>query len=114
MPMPKGRINTRSSTMFSREENTRKIRGVRLSGCISMTKGSCCRFFKKMTGQTLSQYLESYRISRSLSFLAEGTLSVTQVAAQVGFSNPGRFSAAFSRRMHCTPRQYGKNQTNLS
>lgn len=86
----------------------------RLSACISMTKGSCCRFFKKMTGQTLSQYLESYRISQSLSLLAEGTLSVTQIAAQVGFSNPGRFSAAFSRRMHCTPRQYGKNQTNLS
>lgn len=77
-----------------------------ISGELAMSKETCCRFFKRMTGQTLSQYLESYRICQSLPLLLEGSLPITQVATQVGFSNPGRFSAAFVKCMQCTPRQY--------
>ena len=79
-----------------------------ISDELAMSKESCCRFFKRMTGQTLSQYLENYRISQSLPLLLDGSLPVTQVAVQVGFSNPGRFSAAFVKRMHCTPRRYSR------
>ncbi|MBD9184655.1 MAG: AraC family transcriptional regulator [Clostridiales bacterium] len=70
-----------------------------------MSKEGCCRFFKRMTGQTLSQYLESYRISQSLSLLSDGKLPILQVAAQVGFSNAGRFSAAFQKKngLHAPP-----------
>lgn len=56
-----------------------------------------------MTGQTLSQYLENYRVSQSLNLLSDGKLPILQIAAQVGFSNAGRFSAAFQKRMGCTP-----------
>ena len=59
-----------------------------------------------MTGQTISQYLEDYRISQSLSLLGQDQFSIAQVAALSGFSNPGRFSKAFSQRMLCTPGQY--------
>ncbi len=69
----------------------------------AMSKEGCCRFFKRMTGQTLSQYLENYRVSQSLNLLSDGKLSILQIAAQVGFSNAGRFSAAFQKRMGCTP-----------
>ncbi len=68
-----------------------------------MSKEGCCRFFKRMTGQTLSQYLENYRVSQSLNLLSDGKLPILQIAAQVGFSNAGRFSAAFQKRMDCTP-----------
>lgn len=64
-----------------------------------MSKEGCCRFFKRMTGQTLSQ---------SLNLLSDGKLPILQIAAQVGFSNAGRFSAAFQKRMGCTPRQYSQ------
>lgn len=77
-----------------------------LSEKVAMSKENCCRFFKRVTGQTLSAYLEDYRISQSLPLLAEGKLPIIQIAAQVGFSNAGRFSAAFVKRMQCTPRQY--------
>ena len=74
----------------------------------AMSKEGCCRFFKRMTGQTLSQYLENYRVSQSLNLLSDGKLPILQIAAQVGFSNAGRFSAAFQKRMGCTPRQYSQ------
>lgn len=78
----------------------------RLAKEISFTPGSCCRFFKQMTGQTISQYLEDYRVSQSLPLLGQDQFSIAQVATLSGFSNPGRFSKAFSRRMLCTPGQY--------
>ena len=80
----------------------------RLAKRVHMTRESCCRFFKRMTGQTISQYLQDYRVSQGAKMLRQGQLSVTQIALLVGFSNPGRFSAAFSGRMGCTPRAYAR------
>lgn len=77
-----------------------------LSAELGISREGCCRFFKKITGQTLSQYLETYRIAQSLPLLKEGNLSVVQVAETVGFRNAGRFSAAFARQMECTPKKY--------
>lgn len=71
-----------------------------------LSRESCCRFFKRMTGETLSQYLEEYRVAQGLALLQRGEMSVTEIALHCGFSNAGRFSAAFCRRMHCTPREY--------
>lgn len=44
-----------------------------------MSKEGCCRFFKRMTGQTLSQYLENYRVSQSLNLLSDGKLPILQM-----------------------------------
>ena len=77
-----------------------------LASRVSVSRESCSRFFKAMTGKTISQYLEDYRISQSILLLQEEQYSITQVSYMVGFGNPGRFSQAFARRMNCTPRQY--------
>lgn len=78
----------------------------RLAAQISLSREACCRFFKKMTGKTISEYLKDYRISQSILLLQDNSYSIEQVAQLVGFGNSGRFSAAFSERMSCTPRQY--------
>ena len=77
-----------------------------VANALSMSREGCCRFFKKMTGQTLSQALCDERVLQSLRLLREGNLSITQAALAVGFTNAGRFSAAFAARMGCTPRQF--------
>lgn len=71
-----------------------------------LSREDCCRFFKRMTGQTISQYMETFRVAQSVPLLQAGEMSVTAVALQCGFSNAGRFSAAFSRRMHVTPKAF--------
>ena len=76
-----------------------------LSREIGMSRENCCRFFKRMTGQTLSQYLETYRVSRAIALMQQGE-SVTSAAMRCGFANMGRFAEAFRRRMHCAPREY--------
>ena len=79
-----------------------------LAAKISVSKEGCCRFFKNMTGQTISQYLEDYRVTQGILLLQEDMYSIMQISYLVGFGNPGRFSAAFARRMNCTPSQYRK------
>lgn len=77
-----------------------------LASGISLSREGCCRFFKKMTGRTISEYLKDYRISQSVLLLQDDRYSIEQVAQLVGFGNAGRFSAAFAEQMNCTPRQY--------
>lgn len=77
-----------------------------LARAACLSRESCCRFFRRMTGQTLSQYLEQYRISRAAALLQREEQSITAVALQCGFGNAGRFAKAFARHLHCTPRQY--------
>lgn len=77
-----------------------------LAAGISISREGCCRLFKAMTGKTIFQYLEDYRVSQGILLLQDDRYSITQVAYLVGFGNPGRFSAAFVRRMGCTPREY--------
>lgn len=84
----------------------------RLSQLACLSREGCCRFFRRMTGQTLSQYLENDRIARAAALLQQKDASVTSVALQCGYSNVGRFSAAFSRRMGCTPKAYQRQYCN--
>ncbi len=77
-----------------------------LAAQIGSSREGCCRFFKRMTGQTISQYLLNQRLSQAAKLLRDGTWNVTQTALAVGFSNAGRFSAAFAKKMGCTPSQY--------
>lgn len=77
-----------------------------LARAVSLSKESCCRLFKRMTGKTIFQYLEDYRVSQGMLLLQQSADTITRIAYQVGFSNPSRFSAAFAERMHMTPHQY--------
>lgn len=79
-----------------------------LAACIPVTRENCCRFFKKMTGKTVSQYLEDYRVAQSIRLLQNGNLSIAEVAEMTGFSNASRFAAAFRLRMGCAPAKYRK------
>lgn len=82
-----------------------------LASKISVSREGCCRFFKKMTGKTISEYLKDYRVSQSIPLLQDDRCSIEQVAQMVGFSNSGRFSAAFAQRMNCTPLQYRRRSS---
>ncbi len=72
----------------------------------ALSRESCCRLFKHMTGVTLSQYLTDYRIAQSLKYLADGSYSIANVAALCGFSNQSRYARAFRLKMGCNPGKY--------
>ena len=61
------------------------------------------RKVKAASGQSTVQYIRSYRLQRGLVLLKTTTLSVTQIAYQVGFSDPAYFSRMFAREFGVPP-----------
>ena len=77
-----------------------------LADQVHLSREVCCRFFKKMTGKTITGYLEEYRANKSFSLVQSGQYSMTQITEMVGFSNPSRFASAFRKRFGCNPGEY--------
>lgn len=73
---------------------------------VHLSREVCCRLFKKMTGKTISGYLEEYRVNQSLSLVQSGKYSMLQIADMTGFSNASRFASAFRRQFGCNPGEY--------
>ena len=64
------------------------------------------RLFKKMTGKTITGYLEEYRVNQSLPLVQSSQYSMIQIADMTGFSNASRFARAFRRQFGCNPGEY--------
>jgi AraC-like DNA-binding protein len=74
----------------------------------NISSSECSRFFKRMMRQSPFDYLLTYRIHRSLPMLISGERNITEIAEQVGFSNPSYFTEVFRRIMKSSPSEYKK------
>ena len=61
------------------------------------------RLFKYQTGITMGKWLSETRLSRAAQLLANGYMSVKQIAHSVGYEHTSSFIRAFERRFARTP-----------
>lgn len=66
------------------------------------------RLFLTETGLTLGRWRQQARLLQALTLLAAGQ-SVTSVALEVGYDNPGAFITMFKRALGTTPARYYKS-----
>ncbi len=66
------------------------------------------RRFKAATGTTLMDYVQNLRIEEAKRLLETGTTPFDDIAAEVGYENPGFFRRLFKRRTGLTPSGYRK------
>jgi len=71
-----------------------------------MSPAYFCRFFKGVTGTTLTEYVLRTRIDRGMEFLSNSSLSVTDIAYKTGFSSHSYFDRVFKRLKGVTPLEY--------
>lgn len=62
--------------------------------------------FKKELKVTFSSYVTKVRLDMAANLLKNKSLSVSQIAYQCGFEDPGYFSKTFKRRMGASPADY--------
>lgn len=77
-----------------------------LSELLDVSQPYLFRIFKEATGRSPKQYLSDYRLLQAKRLLQETELSVSQVAASVGYPDALAFSRFFSSRAGLSPQQY--------
>lgn len=74
----------------------------------SLSRTYLSRYFKKMTGQTLFNYIQQTRIKYASYLLQTGQTSITQIALDCGFDSVSYFNRIFKKYYGITPGQYRK------
>ena len=72
-------------------------------------KSSCTEIFKSHLHETPVNYLIHYRLDKAAQLLRTTTLSVTEIAYEVGFTSPSYFASIFRNNYRCSPTSY-RNQ----
>lgn len=75
---------------------------------LNISRGECCRHFKKCMRMTISEYLLEYRIGKACELLTNTDKRITDIAHTVGFESTSNFSMLFQKKTGKTPREYRK------
>ena len=78
-----------------------------LAAAVSRTPEYLCSIFKKYTGLTIVNYINSVRLLHaSIMLVQEPSLPVNEVAQSCGFRSPSYFGKMFQKQYNATPNQY--------
>jgi AraC-like DNA-binding protein len=74
----------------------------------SMTVPAFCRLFKRLTGKTFTQFLNEYRISKSVQLLITQDQPISEVAFACGYNSLSYFNRQFRKVTGHKPTNYRK------
>lgn len=77
-----------------------------IAAIVYMTPQSFCRFFKKSTNKTFTNFLNEYRINHSTKLLSETDQDIKSICFKSGFNNLSNFFRNFKRITNHTPNSY--------
>lgn len=72
----------------------------------AMSPASFSRYFKRVTGRNVSEFINELRIDHAARLLSETDWSVGRIAAAAGFPTLSNFNRRFRQCLRCTPREY--------
>lgn len=72
------------------------------------------RIFKKVTGNTIINYLNILRINRAKDLLSTTSIKFSEVGYLVGINDPYYFSKLFKKLTGMTPSQYVKSRSDMN
>ena len=105
VPQPTG-ILVKQACAYIQQNFTRSFSLVELSESIGVSKSYLSRVFKMEMGISLWDYLNRFRNQKAKELLLHTEVSITEIAAQVGYEDVGYFSRVFRDLAGCTPRNY--------
>ena len=71
------------------------------------------KIFKEIYGVPIYTWFKQYRIEYSIGLLKKTDMPIIEIANKIGYSNPSKYSAAFSKYVNMTPQQYRKSDIKM-
>lgn len=84
----------------------RKIGLEEVSRLVGLSEPAFCKFFKRATGKTFSDYVNDIRISRACNLLTGSDQPVGVIAYSCGFENMAYFNRVFLRKKSINPKAF--------
>ncbi|MDO6518440.1 AraC family transcriptional regulator [Zobellia uliginosa] len=91
---------------FLTENFEKKIELEKVASIAHMTPNAFCRYFKKRTRKSFTQYLNEIRLRNACKLLIEGEMQISTICYQSGFNTLTNFNRQFKALMNITPTEY--------
>lgn len=92
--------------LYLHNHHKEKITIPELSKHFHVNRTTLSNCFFEATGETIITYLNKHRINLAAILLRESTLSISEIADEVGFNDTAYFAKLFKKIMHHTPSDY--------
>ena len=74
-----------------------------------LNQSYCCYLFRKYTGKTFTEYLNSCRVGHRKELLSNMTLSIEQISQKIGYNDYFYFNKVFKKYCGITPAKFRKS-----
>ena len=95
--------------IFMQKNLHRQLLRQEIATAVGVSEPHLARLFRAATNKTVLQRLTDMRIVQAKSLLLESTLSVTQIAGEVGLSSFSHFTRIFKRAVGVAPSDYRRS-----
>ena len=85
---------------------TEPVKIEQIAFALGLNRSYLTRLFKDATGYSLQEYLVTYRMKMAAKLLNNESMNVSEVAANVGYTDTFTFSKAFKRHFGLSPSDY--------
>lgn len=92
--------------LFIQNHFSEKISLKQIADLIYLTESNFCKFFKKATGKTYSDYLNEIRINEACRLLVQSEKTINQISYECGFETLSYFNRVFLNKKLMTPSIY--------
>ena len=83
-----------------------------IADSLCLSESHLSRLFKDQTGINFLQYLQAYRVNRSIELLHDPSMNISMICHRCGFPSPGYFSKIFRRFIGSSPSQFRDSNPN--
>lgn len=96
------------------EENFKDpISNDQIARYVNMTTPAFCRYFKRQTQKTFTQFVTEYRVGHARRLLAQEDMTISLASLESGFNNLSHFNKKFKQIVGVTPSEFRKNMKKL-
>ncbi len=109
-PLPGADLEKRLHTVFQyvQENCSGDIQLSEVARQLHLSESAFCKFFKRTSGKTFSDYVNDARIAHACALLLETDRPIGQVAAESGFDNMAYFNRVFLKKKGMQPGKWRK------